>query len=295
MPASGFWLLHEEREMNQQLTGHTAIVTGGGRGYGKSIALRFAAEGAAVTITSRTQDELDLTVKEIRAAGGRALGVCGDVTRPEDVAQVVGLSNTQFGPATILVSNAGIPGPFAPTFVADPAEWWFAQEVHIRAPFLFIRSVLPSMIERRAGCIIAVSAIGSYRVDPSMSAYCLGKTAQNRLLQLVAGEVREFGISAFAIDPGFVITELAEITMRDPGAQRWVPQMIERLKAHKADPNSRLDLDRCAQRCIDLASGRYNALSGRYIELSDNLDAMLQEKDAFEKWVALPLPPSHWR
>ena len=281
--------------MTQQLTGHTAIVTGGGRGYGKSIALRFASEGVAVTITSRTQDELDLTVNEIKAAGGRALGVRGDVTRPEDVARVVDLSNQQFGPATILVSNAGIPGPFAPTFVADPAEWWFAQEVHIRAPFMFIRAVLPSMIERRSGCIIAVSAIGSYRVDNSMSAYCLGKTAQNRLLQLVAAEVKEFGISAFAIDPGFVITELAEITMRDPGAQRWVPQMIERLKAHKADPDSKMDLERCAQRCVDLASGRYNVLSGRYIELSDNLDAMLRNEDAFAKWVALPLPPSHWR
>jgi NAD(P)-dependent dehydrogenase (short-subunit alcohol dehydrogenase family) len=281
--------------MTQQLTGQSAIVTGGGRGFGKSIALRFAAEGAAVTITSRTLAELDQTVNEIKASGGRAAGICADVARQEDVAKVVAFADRQFGPCNILVSNAGIPGPFAPTFAADPVEWWFAQEVHVRAPFLFIRSVLPSMIERRSGCIIAISAIGSYRVDHSMSAYCLGKTAQNRLVQLVAEEVREFGIGVFAIDPGFVITELAEITMRDPGAQRWKPEMIERLRARKTEPNSRLDLERCAQRCVDLASGRYHALSGRYIELSENLDAMLQEKDAFAKWVALPLPPSHWR
>ena len=278
--------------MKQQLAGHVAIITGAGRGFGKSIALRFAAEGASVTVTARTRSEVDQTVRDIEAAGGRALGVCADVTRPEDVEDIVGRSAGKLGPATILVSNAGIPGTFAPTFAADPGEWWAAQEVHIRAPFLFIRAVLPSMIERRAGCIICVSAIGSYRLDHSMSAYCLGKTAQNRLIQFVAMETREFGISAFAIDPGFVITGLAEATMRDAGANRWVPHMIEHLKARQADPASVLDLDRCSQRCVDLASGQYDTLSGRYLELTDNLDAMLHESSDFEKLAGLPLPPT---
>jgi len=280
--------------MKLALEGQSAIVTGGGRGFGKSIAMRFAAEGAAVTVTARTGGELDQTVKEIERAGGRALGIIGDVTRPEDVAQVVESAVKRFGPATLLVSNAGIPGPFAPTFVADPAEWWLAQEVHIRAPFMFIRSVLPSMIERRAGCIIVVSAIGSYRVDSSMSAYCLGKTAQNRLVQLVAAEVKEFGIDVFSIDPGFVITGLAEITMRDAGAQRWKPEIIERIKERKADPDSVLDLERCAQRCVNLASGRYRALSGRYLELTDNLDEMLKGSVASNPMVGLPVQSDHY-
>jgi NAD(P)-dependent dehydrogenase (short-subunit alcohol dehydrogenase family) len=262
--------------MTKELTGHVAIVTGGGRGFGKAIALRFAAEGAAVTVTARTQPELDHTVAEIEAGGGRGLAVRGDVTVSEDVERVVRSAVKRFGPVTLLVNNAGIPGPFAPTWVVDPAEWWFAQEVHIRAPFMFIREVLPSMVERRAGRIIIVSAMGSHRLDHSMSAYCLGKCAQNRLVQLMAAEVKEFGVSAFAIDPGFVITELAEITMRDPGAQRWKPDMIARLKGRKAEPDSALDLDRCAQRCLELASGRYDELSGSYSELQDNLDAMLQ-------------------
>jgi NAD(P)-dependent dehydrogenase (short-subunit alcohol dehydrogenase family) len=281
--------------MDRLLKGHSAIVTGGGRGFGKSIALRFAAEGASVTTTARTQTELAQTVKEIEAAGGRALGVCGDVTRPEDVALAVSAAEEKFGPVTILVNNAGIPGPFAPLFAVDPGEWWYAQEVHVRAPFLFIRSLLPTMMERRAGCIIIISAIASYRADHSMSAYCLGKTAQNRLVQYVSVEAHDFGVSAFAVDPGFVITGMAEITMGDPGAQRWVPKMIERLKAHKVDPDSRKDLDRCAQRCVELASGRYNALSGRYVEASDNLDALLRGEDSYGKYVGLPLPPSSFR
>lgn len=263
--------------MTMELEGQTALVTGGGRGFGKAIALKLAAEGAAVTVTARTQAELDKTVSEIEVAGGRGFGVVGDVTRPEDVARIVNEATERYGLITLLVNNAGIPGPFAPTWVADPSEWWYAQEVHIRAPFMFIREVLPSMVERRIGRIIVVSAIGSYRVDHSMSAYCLGKTAQNRLVQLTAAEVSEFGVSAFAIDPGFVITELAEITMRDPGAQRWRPEMIRILKERKEDPESDLDLQRCAQRCVDLASGRYDALSGSYLELDVDLEVLLRK------------------
>jgi NAD(P)-dependent dehydrogenase (short-subunit alcohol dehydrogenase family) len=266
--------------MAKELAGQTAIVTGGARGFGKAIAMRLAAEGASVAIMARTQTELDRTAQEIEAAGGRALAVRGDVTIPEDVSRVVRATTECFGPVTLLVNNAGIPGPFAPAWAADPDEWWFAQEVHLRALFMFIREALPSMIECRAGRIIAVSAIGSHRVDFGMSAYCIGKTSQNRLIQMVAAEVKEFGISAFAIDPGFVITELAEITMRDAGARCWKPEMIEALKARKSDPSSVLDLERCAQRCVDLASGRYDALSGGYFELPDNLDELLRKTGA---------------
>jgi NAD(P)-dependent dehydrogenase (short-subunit alcohol dehydrogenase family) len=266
--------------MTKRFAGQVAIVTGGARGFGKAIAMRLAAEGAAVTITARTQTELDQTASEMEAVGGEGLAIRGDVTVPEDVARVVRATTDCLGPVTLLVNNAGIPGPFAPAWAADPDEWWFAQEVHLRALFMFVRELLPSMIERRAGRIIAVSAIGSHRVDFGMSAYCIGKTSQNRLIQLVAAEVKEFGISAFAIDPGFVITELAEITMRDPGAQRWKPEMIEALKARKSDPDARSDLDRCAQRCVDLASGRYDELSGGYYELPDNLDELLRKARA---------------
>ncbi len=271
------------------LTGQVALITGGGRGFGKAIALRFAAEGAAVAIMARTGCDLDQTVAEIAAAGGRGLAVRGDVARPADVARVVSAAGDHFGPITLLVNNAGIPGPFAPVWEADPAEWWFAQEVHIRAPFLFLRAMLPSMIERRSGRIIMISAMGSHRLDYAMSPYCLGKCAQNRLVQLVAAETREYGICVFAVDPGFAITEMAEITMRDPGAQRWKPDMIQRLKERKAEPDALSDLERCAQRCLDLASGRYDELTGSYSELKDNLEEMLIQARA-GRWAATVLP-----
>jgi NAD(P)-dependent dehydrogenase (short-subunit alcohol dehydrogenase family) len=267
-----------------------ALITGGGRGFGKAIALRFAAEGAAVAVTARTRTELDRTAAEIAAAGGRALAVCADVTLPADVSRVVRATTERFGPVTLLVNNAGIPGPFAPLWATDPEEWWFAQEVHIRAPFMFLREVLPSMIESRAGRIIVVSAMGSHRLDFGMSPYCLGKCAQNRLVKLVAAETREFGIRAFAVDPGFAITEMAEITMRDAGAQRWKSEMVQRLKERKAAPDPLLDLERCAQRCVDLASGRYDELTGSYSELQDDLDEMLrQARERGQDPIVLPV------
>jgi NAD(P)-dependent dehydrogenase (short-subunit alcohol dehydrogenase family) len=280
--------------MVKELTEQVALVTGGGRGFGKAIALRLAEEGASVAVTARTPAEVDQTASEIKSAGGRSFAVSADVTRPEDVARVAKSTTEQFGPITLFVNNAGIPGPFAPTWTADPAEWWFAQEVHLRAFFMFVRELLPSMIERRAGRIIAISAIASYRVDFAMSAYCVGKTSQNRLVQFIAAETRKFGVSAFAVDPGFVITELAENTMRDPGAQRWKADMIEHLKARKADPSSILDLDRCAQRCVDLASGRYDELSGCYLELKDDLDEMLRQAREGGDGRSLSIT-SHWR
>jgi 3-oxoacyl-[acyl-carrier protein] reductase len=277
--------------MTKKLTGQVALITGGGRGFGKAIAMRLAAEGASVAITARTQTEIDQTASEIKSAGGKGLAVNGDVTRPEDVARVVRTTMEHFGPITLFINNAGIPGPFAPLWAADPAEWWFAQEVHARAFFMFAREILPSMMERRTGRIIAISAIASYRTDFAMSAYCVGKTSQNRLVQFMASEVKDFGISAFAVDPGFVATELAETTMRDPGAQRWKPEMMEILKARKADPNSVLDLARCAKRCVDLASGKYDELTGSYCELKDNLDEMLLQARENKNFYIT----SHWR
>jgi len=257
------------------LARQVAIVTGAGRGFGRAIALRLAAEGAAVTLTARTRAQLDEVVKEIERAGGRALAVTADVTNREQVARVVRETREAFGPVSLLVNNAGVPDPFGPLWTVDPERWWDAQAIHIRAPLLFLREVLPSMVAARAGRAIIVSAVGSRVVAPNLSAYCVGKAAQVRLTQLAAAEAKDHGVSIFAIDPGFVFTALAEQTMTSPDAQRWLPGMVGRLRAKRDAPDGDRDLARCAQRCVDLASGRYDALSGHYMELDDDLDAWL--------------------
>lgn len=262
--------------MAKELEGQAAIVTGAGRGFGRAIALGLAAEGAAVTITARTRAQLDETVRQIEAGGGRGLAVAGDVTQRRDVAYIAAAAEKRFGPITLLVNNAGVPDPFGPVSDIDPEQWWTAQSVHVYAPLLFMHAVLPGMKKLRRGRIINVSAYGATVVAPFLSAYCVGKAAQNRLTEHVAAENREFGISAFAIDPGFAITELAEATLASPDAQRWLPEMIERLRGRKLEPDADRDLARCGRRCVELASGRYDLLSGRYFTLEDDLEKMLK-------------------
>jgi NAD(P)-dependent dehydrogenase (short-subunit alcohol dehydrogenase family) len=260
--------------MPGELSGAVAIVTGAGRGFGRSVALRFAAEGAAVTVTARSRVELDAVVREIETTGGHALAVTGDVTQAKDVAQVVDATERKFGATTLLVSNAGVPGPFGPIWTVDPEAWWAAQQVHIRAPFLYLHRLLPAMTERRSGRIILVSALASRVVAPYLSAYCVGKLAQTRITAEAAAETKDLGVQVFAIDPGFVFTGIAQETMSSADAQRWLPGMVARLRAKKDAPDRDADLARCAQRCVDLASGRYDALSGRYMELGDDIDAL---------------------
>jgi NAD(P)-dependent dehydrogenase (short-subunit alcohol dehydrogenase family) len=272
--------------MTHELAGHVALITGGGRGFGKAIARAFAAAGAAVTVTARSTRQLDDTVAQIKAAGGKAFAVPGDVTNRKDVERVVSAAQHHFGPATLLVNNAGLAGPFGPIGTLDPDEWWASQAVHVRGPFLFMTGVLPEMIRAKKGRIINVASLGGTRVEPHLSAYCIGKATQIRLTEQVAAEVKPHGISAFAIEPGTVYTDMAEATLNDPQAQRWVPGMLAFLRDVKEKEDPAKGLARCAQICLRLASGRYDGLSGRYLTPEDDFDALLKN-------AASPTPVSH--
>ena len=259
------------------MAGEVVLVTGGGRGFGRAMAERFAAEGAAVAVMARSRAQLDEVVAGIETSGGRAMASPGDVADPADVDAAVSKIEARFGPVTRLVSNAGVPGPFGPLWVTDPDKWWRAQQVHLRAPYLLLRRVLPGMVERGGGRIVLVSAIASRLVLPGISAYSTGKAAQVKLAAVVAEEARDRGVSIFAIDPGFVVTQLGIDTYNDPDARKYMPHMMQYLEQGQAREGADADLYRCAQRCVDLFSGRYDALSGRYMELDDPIDEWLAE------------------
>ncbi len=268
--------------MAGKLAGEAAIVTGGGRGFGKAIALGLAAAGAAVTVTARSKNQIDATVKEIEAAGGRALAVAGDVTNRADVARVAEAAEKKFGPTTVLVNNAGVTGPFGPVWIMDPDDWWDAQEVIVRGTLLFMRAVMPGMVARGKGCVINVSALGGQWFAPKLTAYAVAKSSQIRLSEHAAAEAKEHGVSVFSIEPGTVYTDMTESTITSPDAQRWVPQMVEYLKKLKETTDPAPGLARCAEMCVQLASGRYAALSGRFLLPQDDFDKLLLE------------PPPRW-
>jgi NAD(P)-dependent dehydrogenase (short-subunit alcohol dehydrogenase family) len=277
--------------MAGKLAGQTVLVTGAGRGFGKAIALGLAAEGAAVTVTARSKDQLDATVAEVEGSGSRALAVTGDVTNREDVARVVAAAEKKFGPLTILVNNAGVTGPFGPVWVVDPDEWWAAQAVILRGTLLFMNAVMPGMVERHKGRVINVASLGGQWFTPYLSCYGVAKAGQIRLSEHATAEAKEHGVHVFAIEPGTVITDMAENTMASPDAQRWVPKMVQHLKSLKATGDPAKGLARCAEMCVELSSGCYDALAGRFLLPKDDFDKLLLEPPPRAGSATVPREP----
>jgi NAD(P)-dependent dehydrogenase (short-subunit alcohol dehydrogenase family) len=277
------------------LASEAAIVTGAGRGFGKAIALGLARAGAAVTVTARSNDQLSGTVRDIESIGGSALAVPGDVTNRDDVARVVQSAENRFGPTTILVNNAGVTGPFGPVWTCDPEEWWAAQAVIVRGTLLFMRAVMPGMIEQRKGTAINVAALGGQWFAPRLTAYAVAKSSQIRLSEHAAAEAKEHCVSVFSIEPGTVYTDITEHTINSPDAQRWLPQMVEYLKNVIKAKDPAPGLARCAEMCVQLASGRYAALSGRFLLPSDDFDKMLLEPPPQPGSSLIPREPQRTR
>jgi NAD(P)-dependent dehydrogenase (short-subunit alcohol dehydrogenase family) len=117
----------------RNLSGQVAFVTGAGRGFGRAIAERLAAEGAAVALVARSADQLGEVADAIRRkAEARRYPVTCDVADPASIAAALDASEQALGPVDLLVSNAGVPGPFGPLWEVNPQDWWRAQEIHIR-------------------------------------------------------------------------------------------------------------------------------------------------------------------
>jgi len=155
-----------------ELKERVAVVTGGGRGLGRAIALQLARAGARVAVVSRTLAQLEGVVGEITANGGKAIAVVADVSNRDEVEAGVRETQQLLGPVSIMVNNAGLAGPFGPIGIVDPDDWWRAQGVHVRGTLLFMHSVLPSMREQSSGCIVNIASKGGILVGPNLSAYC---------------------------------------------------------------------------------------------------------------------------
>lgn len=257
------------------LTGSSAVVTGAGRGIGRAIARRLAAEGARVTLVARTRRELDATAAEIRAAGGDAAAIAADVTSAPAVGAAVQGAAARFGPVSLLVNNAGIPGPYGPIGTIDPLEWWGAQAVNVLGPLLFMSAVIPHMRERGAGRIVNIVSSAGVEPVPHLSAYAVSKNTLVRLTETADLELRAHGVRAFALHPGTITTDMARLTIDSPEAQRWVPEGVAMLRERTPEDSAK-DLARCCDVVAGLAAGRYDALGGRYLDLWWDLEARAQ-------------------
>jgi NAD(P)-dependent dehydrogenase (short-subunit alcohol dehydrogenase family) len=259
------------------LAGQSALVTGAGRGIGKALAQRLAAEGAHVTVTARSRQQVEETAAQIESSGGKAQAIVTDVTDEAGVAQVVAAAARRFGPVSILVNNAGLPGPFGPIGDTDPLTWWASHKVHVLGPLLFMNAVIPGMRARSdGGRIINIVSSAGLQPIPNLSAYAVGKATAIRLTENVDLEERNHGIRAFALQPGTIITAMAQDTIGSPEAQRHIPEGIAMLQSRTPEDSAR-DLGRCGEVVVALAGRKYDGLGGRYLDIDWDLEAKLQE------------------
>jgi NAD(P)-dependent dehydrogenase (short-subunit alcohol dehydrogenase family) len=258
------------------LSDSAAVVTGAGRGIGRAIAERLAADGASVTLLARTAAEIEVVADGIVARGGRALALVADVTDRSTVNSTIAAAVRRFGPLSVLVNNAGTPGPYGPIGVADPDEWWSSQKLHQFAPLLSMSAVIPSMQQRGGGRIINIVSSAATIPIAHLSAYAVGKCAALRLTETVDLEQRANGIRAFALQPGTIVTDMARSTMHSAQAARWIPEGVAMLNA-RTPRESAADLMRCTALVAAIAAGQYDALAGRYLDINWDFDVLARE------------------
>ena len=194
-------------EKGISLVGKTALITGGGKGIGKSIAQTFAEQGARIVITARTETQLQEVARKIVSGGGKCLPIEGDVSKEEDVIRVVEASKKEFGEIDILVNNAGV-SKEASFMALSLSDWDHLLSVNLKGVIHCIRAVLPGMQKRKAGTIINIASAAGLRGLPGSAAYSAAKAAVIALTQSLGGEIGSDGIRANVICPGPIETEM---------------------------------------------------------------------------------------
>ncbi len=197
-----------------QLEGKSALITGGGRGIGRSIALAYASEGADVAVVSRTETELDEVTNLIRALGRKGVGIIADLTKSDEASGAVKETIEALGAVDILVNNAGGFRLFTADLshqvsVADitEEEWQRVIHANVTTTFLSCKAVLPHMMERGSGAIINLTSRNVARKGRAgAAAYGAAKAAVERLTESLAEELIGNGIAVNCLDPGWVLT-----------------------------------------------------------------------------------------
>jgi NAD(P)-dependent dehydrogenase (short-subunit alcohol dehydrogenase family)/uncharacterized protein YndB with AHSA1/START domain len=218
----------------------------------------------------------------IKQANGQSKAFALDVTDSRTVGRNIAEVEGSLGPVDLLVNNAGTVGPICPLWESGLEDWWRVMDVNLRGPVLCSHAVLPGMISRKRGRIVNI--VNSATPLPYLSSYMTSKTALIRLTEILAAETKEYGISLFSLAPGTLRTAMSERSLHSVEAQTWIP-WFRRI----FDEGLNLPAERPAQFVVELASGCADALSGRFLSVSDDLESLLENVKQIEKENLLSL------
>jgi NAD(P)-dependent dehydrogenase (short-subunit alcohol dehydrogenase family) len=246
------------------------LVTGGGRGIGRAIALALAQAGARVGVLARSEGELAETVELIRADGGMAHAAAADVTDPASVARAVASIERALGGVDGLVNNAGVLGPIAPFWKAPLSGWRDTIAIDLVGPAVCTHAVLPPMVARRRGRIVNV--VTSMVPTPHYSAYGAAKAGLVRFSESLAAELKPHGVYVFAMGPGTTRTAMSTHSLTSPEGRRWIPGF-----ARIFEEGLDLPMERPVALALALLSGRHDGLSGLMVAPTDDL-AMIEDR-----------------
>lgn len=194
----------------ERLDGRTAVVTGAGRGLGRAAAILLARAGASVVVTARTESDIEEVAGQIGADGGSAEPVAADVSDWDAVLRLAAETEQRFGPADIVVANAGVIEPVGDSWKAAPRAWGKNLDINLTGAFYTARAFLPAMVERDSGVLIFTSSGAAIRSVAGWSAYCAAKAGLEHFVRCLAAELdeRQLSIRVHLFYPGVVDTSM---------------------------------------------------------------------------------------
>lgn len=192
------------------MNGMVALVTGGGSGIGRAIALLFAAKGADIAVSDINLSSAEQTVEEIKQLGGRAIAIRADVSDVDDVDVMVSRVVKELGGLYILVNNAGIPGENLPTIESSVEHWDKVVRVNLRSTYLCSRRAGQWMVSKKSGKVLNIASIVGMSGFIARASYGPAKAGIVNLTQTLAVEWAKYNINVNCIAPGYVVTPLDE-------------------------------------------------------------------------------------
>jgi 3-oxoacyl-[acyl-carrier protein] reductase len=196
--------------VSQSASSRVAIVTGAARGIGEAIALKLAADGLAVAVVDLDEGACANTVTAIHDAGGTAVAIGADVSKPEQVTAAVERVVAELGPPTVLVNNAGVLRDNL-LFKMSDDDWDIVMSVHLKGSFLFSRAVQKHMVDAGFGRIVSLSSTSALG-NRGQANYAAAKAGLQGFTKTLAIELGKFGITANAVAPGFIVTDMTRAT-----------------------------------------------------------------------------------